>query len=86
MIAQFGEEVCGLASRSSQMAGSLPEYPLIDDERLHEHQFSDLQRLIKRVYRKSGFYRDKFDAAGLKPEDIQTIADFARIPFTALYS
>ncbi|MEG3067661.1 MAG: hypothetical protein RQM95_05390 [Syntrophaceticus schinkii] len=64
------------------MARSLPKYPLIDYERLHEHQFAALQQLIKRVYGQSGFYRDKLKTAGLKPEDIQTLADFAHIPFT----
>ena len=65
-----------------KMARSLPEYPLIDYEKLHECQFSALQQLIKRVYGQSGFYRDKLKTAGLKPEDIQTLADFAHIPFT----
>lgn len=75
--------MCDLVqARPHQMAKSLSEYPLIDYERIHQSQFPALQQVVKRVYENSCFYRDKLDDAGLKPEDIQTFADFARIPFT----
>lgn len=64
------------------MAKSLPEYPLIDFEKLHSSQFPVMKKLIRRVYENSRFYRDKLDSAGIKPEEIQTLDDFAQIPFT----
>jgi phenylacetate-CoA ligase len=42
-----------------------------------------LQKLVHYVYANSPFYRAKFDAAGLKPKDIQTIEDFKnRVPLS----
>jgi len=64
------------------MARSLPEYPLVDYEAMRRSQFPALRQLVKRVYGNSLFYHDKLDAAGLKPGDVQTSDDFARIPFT----
>ncbi|MEW5913940.1 MAG: AMP-binding protein [Thermodesulfobacteriota bacterium] len=40
-----------------------------------------LQAQIDKLYR-TEFYRRKLEAASLKPADIKTTADFARIPFT----
>jgi len=52
------------------MAKSLPDDLRIDYKMLHQSQLPLLQQLIKRVYANSRFYRDKLDAAGIKPEDI----------------
>jgi phenylacetate-CoA ligase len=49
---------------------------------MRRSQFPALRQLVKRVYGNSLFYHDKLSAAGLKPEDVQTFDDFARIPFT----
>lgn len=64
------------------MAKTLPEYSLIDFQELRESQFPALQQLIRRVYERSSFYRDKLAAAGIKPEDIQNLTGFSHIPFT----
>lgn len=64
------------------MAKSLPEYLRNDYEMLHQSQLPLLQQLIKRVYANSRFYKDKLDAAGIKPEDIQSLDDFSHVPFT----
>jgi len=64
------------------MAKSLPDDLRIDYKMLHQSQLPLLQQLIKRVYANSRFYRDKLDAAGIKPEDIQSLDDFSHIPFT----
>ncbi|CCO09077.1 Phenylacetate-coenzyme A ligase [Desulforamulus hydrothermalis Lam5 = DSM 18033] len=53
-----------------------------DYRQLFARQEKQLARLIQRVYEKSPFYRRKLDEAGIKPEQIQTIQDFARVPFT----
>jgi len=41
-----------------------------------------LRSMAGRVYEKVPFYRRKFDEAGIRPEDIQSIDDLARLPFT----
>lgn len=58
-----------------------------DEERLARPQLEQLQlqRLRERlqhVHAKSPFYRRKLDAAGLRPDDIRTMNDVRRIPFT----
>lgn len=79
-----GEEVPGPAAVRSgaRMAKSLTERTLIDFEKLQNSQFPALRRVLERVYDKSSFYRDKLSAAGIRPEDIRTPEDFARVPFT----
>ena len=44
-----------------------------------------LQRLkwsLKHAYDNVPHYRKKFDAAGVKPEDLRHLADLAKFPFT----
>ncbi len=40
-----------------------------------------LRNQIRRIY-KTNFYRNKFKEAGIHPEDIRTMGDFKKIPFT----
>ncbi len=44
-------------------------------------QLARLQETVARVYDRVPAYRKKMDDAGVKPEDIQTLADLARLPF-----
>ena len=44
-------------------------------------QLERLQETVKRVYEKVAPYRAKMDALGVKPEDIQTLKDLAKLPF-----
>ena len=37
---------------------------------------------MQRVYEKVPYYRAKMDEAGVKPQDIQTLADLSKLPFT----
>lgn len=64
------------------MAKCLPEYHLVDFEEVQHSQLPALQKLLRRVYERSGFYREKLSQAGIKPEDIRSLEDFAQIPFT----
>jgi phenylacetate-CoA ligase len=41
-----------------------------------------LARHVQYCYEHSRFYRQRFDAAGLKPQDIQCVADLCRLPVT----
>jgi phenylacetate-CoA ligase len=49
---------------------------------LESIQLRRLQHLVARVYRTVEPYRRKMDAAGVKPDDIKTLADLTRLPFT----
>ena len=45
-------------------------------------QLSRLQETVARVYEKVPYYRAKMDEKGVKPQDIQTLKDLAKLPFT----
>ena len=45
-------------------------------------QLSRLQETVARVYEKVPHYRAKMDEKGVKPQDIKTLADLAKLPFT----
>jgi len=49
---------------------------------LESIQLTRLKHLVARVYKTVKPYREKMDAAGVKPEDIQSLADLAKLPFT----
>jgi phenylacetate-CoA ligase len=45
-------------------------------------QLSRLQALVRRVYERVPFYRQAFDRVGVRPEDIRTLDDIRRLPWT----
>ena len=45
-------------------------------------QLARLQDTVARLYAHVPFYRDKLAAAKLRPEDVRSLADLARLPFT----
>lgn len=45
-------------------------------------QLERLKKIVKYAYDRVPFYTRKFDAIGLKPEDIRTLDDITKIPFT----
>ena len=49
---------------------------------MQELQLERLKELVKRVYEKVPFYKQKFDEKGVKPEDIKTLSDISKLPFT----
>ena len=44
-------------------------------------QLERLKETVLRVYEKVPYYRDKMDKAGVKPEDIKSLKDLAKLPF-----
>jgi phenylacetate-CoA ligase len=54
----------------------------MDREELEQLQLERLQSTLNRVYAHVPFYRKKFDAMGITPEDVGSLADLARLPFT----
>gem|GEM_PF-133610 len=47
-------------------------------------QLERLKKIVDWAYEKSAFYRCSFDAAGIKPKDIATLADIQKLPFLTL--
>ena len=54
----------------------------MDEEDKKELQLSLLQQTVKRAYDNVPFYKKLLDDAGVKPEDIKTLKDIEKIPFT----
>jgi len=47
-----------------------------------ELQTARLRQTLERAYASVAHYRQKFDAAGVRPDDFKSLADIARFPFT----
>jgi phenylacetate-CoA ligase len=59
-----------------------PEHECMNHEALRTVQFARLKNLVERVYTNVAFYRQKFDEMGIKPADIKSLDDIAKLPFT----
>ena len=59
-----------------------PEIECASRDYLHAVQSARLIRMVKNAYEHVPFYKKKLDAIGLKPEDIHTIDDVRKLPFT----
>jgi len=57
----------------------------ISRNELEKHQFKLLKNLVKYCYDNSKFYRNKFKTAGIRPDDIKTLNDAQKIPFTSKF-
>ena len=51
-------------------------------DQIYDIQSKRLVKLVKRVYTNVPYYRDKMQARGIIPEDIKTIDDIEKLPFT----
>jgi len=58
------------------------EFETLPREALEALQLKRLQQVVQRVYHTVGFYKRAFDEAGVAPDDIQTMDDMRRLPFT----
>ncbi len=58
------------------------EHETMPREDLRALQLQRLQAIVERVYHLVPFYRRRLDEAGVKPEDIRTLDDLQRLPFT----
>ncbi|WP_305064330.1 phenylacetate--CoA ligase family protein [Methanococcoides sp.] len=59
-----------------------PQIERMPVEELKEIQGEKLCNLVKYVYEHSPFYRKRFDDAGIRPEDIKSLDDVTKLPFT----
>ncbi len=58
------------------------EIETLPREKLEELQLQRFRAQMRYVYERSPFYRRKFDAAGIKPDDVRTLDDIRHVPFT----
>jgi phenylacetate-CoA ligase len=58
------------------------EYETMPREGLEAVQLRRLQSVVGRVYNTVEFYKKRFDEAGIKPDDITTLEDLRKLPFT----
>ncbi len=54
----------------------------LPSEEIKKLQLQKLKEQVKYCYTNSVFYHKKFDSVGLKPDDIQSLDDLKKIPFT----
>ncbi len=54
----------------------------MDRAEMRALQLERLKKIVKYAYERVPFYTKKFDEIGLKPEDIQTLEDIKKIPYT----
>ena len=51
-------------------------------EEIEKIQLKRLKEVLKRVYHLSRFYKNKFDEMGITPDDIKSLKDIQKLPFT----
>ena len=59
-----------------------PAMEQADRKTIEAIQLERLQKTVANVYARVPFYKQTLDKAGIKPEDIRTLDDLRRIPFT----
>src|SRR5215204_1158412 len=66
----------------SPRPGDLDLVETMPRDQLAALQLERLQTTLARAYQRVPHYRNAFDAAGVHPDDVRTLADLARFPFT----
>ncbi len=59
-----------------------PEKECMNEDARKALQFARLKNLVEHVYNTVPFYKKRFDEAGVKPSDIKSLEDIAKLPFT----
>jgi len=68
-----------MLQKSSFSLESIEKAPIAE---LRALQLKRLKSTLAHAYENSPVYRAKFDVAGVKPSDVKTLADLAKLPFT----
>ncbi|HID25300.1 MAG TPA: phenylacetate--CoA ligase family protein [Thermoplasmata archaeon] len=55
---------------------------IMDKEKIRELQLKRLKETVHRVYDSVSFYRKKLDEKGVSPDDVKTLDDIRKLPFT----
>ncbi len=58
-------------------------YECLEREEVEQLQLERLQSTLNRVYRNVSFYKKRFDALKILPDEIQSVKDLAKFPLTA---
>ncbi|WP_018086267.1 phenylacetate--CoA ligase family protein [Desulfurispora thermophila] len=59
-----------------------PQHECMEREQMQALQLQRLQQVVARAYDRVAFYRQLFDEKGIRPQDVRSLADLARLPFT----
>ena len=75
----------GMISYLNQISSlpSLLHHPQAAREEIVAFQNRQLRRLVAHAYHNVPYYRGLFDRSGVKPQDIQSVADLSAIPITS---
>lgn len=57
------------------------KYETMSRADMQKLQLARFQKIVNYAYNNIAFYKNKYDAAGFKPEDLNTLDDIRRIPF-----
>ena len=58
------------------------KFETMSPEEMKKFQLEHLKKTLKWVYEKIPFYKNAFDDKGVKPDDLKTLEDLSRFPFT----
>lgn len=59
-----------------------PEHECMPREEIEQLQLERVQATLHRAYKNVTCYRNKFNDAGIDPDDIRNLSDISRLPFT----
>ncbi|MDI6882545.1 phenylacetate--CoA ligase family protein [Methanothermobacter tenebrarum] len=59
-----------------------PKAECMDEEKRKRIQLKRLQDTVKRAYENVPYYHKRFDELGIEPEDIESLEDIKKLPFT----
>jgi len=59
-----------------------PEYECMPREEIEQLQLERLQATLNRVYKNVTCYRNRFKESGIDPEDVRSLSDLSKLPFT----
>ncbi|MEI6502608.1 MAG: AMP-binding protein, partial [Armatimonadota bacterium] len=59
-----------------------PRYETMDRDELRQLQLERLQATVNRCYKNVTFYRRRLDELQMQPEDLQSLEDLRKLPFT----
>ncbi|WP_136525350.1 phenylacetate--CoA ligase family protein [Geomonas ferrireducens] len=59
-----------------------PDYECMPREEIEQLQLERLQATLNRVYKNVTCYRNRFKEMGIVPEDVRSLADLSKLPFT----